>query len=139
MKLFKAVGVQKFNAEAKPCFANICEESCEVLKRKPYKHYHTENQGQKDIKILSFLQRQKIPQGNASDSESRTIFPHLETAKNQTFANENLGDEKPRIVTKNVLFLLLDQFKTNCEQPNSAPLSMFKKVKFFKYAKGHYW
>ena len=34
-----------FNTEAKPCFANTSEESCELFNRKPHKQYHMDNQG----------------------------------------------------------------------------------------------
>ena len=37
--------MKSFDTVATPCFANTCEESCELFKRKPNKQYHTENQG----------------------------------------------------------------------------------------------
>ena len=33
-------------------FANTCEESCELLKRKPNEQYHTENRGARSRKIF---------------------------------------------------------------------------------------
>ena len=37
--------ITNLNTEAKPWFANTCKESCELVKRKPNKKYHTDNQG----------------------------------------------------------------------------------------------
>ena len=81
------------HTEAKPCFANTCEESCELFKRKPNKQYHTDNQGKEDniVEITSILQPQKIPEGVRIRVENH--FPQLET-KNPSFSTETLSENE---------------------------------------------
>ena len=52
--------IQAFlNTEAKPCFVNTCEESCERLERKLNKQYHTENQGLRSRTIFLLIDQFK--------------------------------------------------------------------------------
>ena len=51
--------VWNFNTKAKPCFTNTYEEGTELLKRKPNKQYHTENQGSRSRPCFQLLSKRK--------------------------------------------------------------------------------
>ena len=63
--------------EAKPCFANTCEERCELLKRKPNKQNHTENQVLRSrTTFLLIDQLKKIQKRHNSSPKIRTASCH---------------------------------------------------------------
>ena len=85
------------------CLANTCEESSELLKRKPYKQYHTHNQGlwsqpvflllSKRTLLLKFHQysvkntrrdtlKTRKPHFIPNWKQQKNIFPNREPFKN---------------------------------------------------------